>query len=227
LAFSSTRTGAEFLVVSLKKEKPRASGSTNEKAISLVEEPADEVLLTLLRESDREAIGCLFRRYARPVLNIGQRILRDFAEAEDLVQEVFLYVYRKSALFDGSRGSARSWIFQIAYTQAFMRRRHLISQRSRMSGIADNSSAIELRTSFGPEYDHSVQGLFGRNGWRKVLELLSEEQRETLRLHFFEGHTFEEIAEKLGQSYGNVRNHHYRGLEKLRKSLAENALNRR
>jgi RNA polymerase sigma-70 factor (ECF subfamily) len=96
-----------------------------------------------------------------------------------------------------------------------------------MSGIPDNSSAIELRTSFGAEYDHSVQGIFGRNGWRKVLELLSEEQRETLRLHFFEGHTFEEIAEKLRQSYGNVRNHYYRGLEKLRKSLAANALNRR
>jgi RNA polymerase sigma-70 factor (ECF subfamily) len=57
--------------------------------------------------------------------------------------------------------------------------------------------------------------------------MLSEEQRETLRLHFFEGFTFEEIAEKLGQSYSNVRNHHYRGLEKFRKYLSEGALNRR
>jgi len=56
---------------------------------------------------------------------------------------------------------------------------------------------------------------------------LTEEQQETLRLHFFEGYTFAEIAVRLGQSYSNVRNHHYRGLEKLRKYLAENPLNPR
>jgi RNA polymerase sigma-70 factor (ECF subfamily) len=71
-----------------------------------------------------------------------------------------------------------------------------------------------------------VEGLFGRNGWKKVVEELTGDQRETLRLHFFEGFTFTEIAEKLGQSYANVRNHHYRGLEKLRRHLAEGELKR-
>jgi RNA polymerase sigma-70 factor (ECF subfamily) len=79
----------------------------------------------------------------------------------------------------------------------------------------------------GAHYDHTVEGLFGRNGWRKIVEDLTEDQRETLRLHFFEGYTFTEIAEKLGQSFANVRNHHYRGLEKLRKHLAGDELNRR
>ena len=77
------------------------------------------------------------------------------------------------------------------------------------------------------EYDRTVEGLFGRNGWKKVVEDLTDDQRETFRLHFFEGHTFTEIAEKLGQSYANVRNHHYRGLEKLRRHLAESELNSR
>jgi len=72
-----------------------------------------------------------------------------------------------------------------------------------------------------------VEGLFGQNGWRQAIEALSEEQRETLRLHFFEGYTFAEIADKLGQSYANIRNHHYRGLEKLRKHLASDQLERR
>jgi RNA polymerase sigma-70 factor (ECF subfamily) len=83
------------------------------------------------------------------------------------------------------------------------------------------------RTSSGADYDQTVEGLFGRNGWRKIVDALTKEQRETLRLHFFEGCTFTEIAEKLGQSYANVRNHHYRGLEKLRKHLAEDDLSRR
>ncbi len=77
------------------------------------------------------------------------------------------------------------------------------------------------------DYDQTVEGLFGRNGWKRIAEDLTEDQRETLRLHFFEGYTFAEIAKKLGQSFANVRNHHYRGLEKLRKHLAGNELNRR
>jgi RNA polymerase sigma-70 factor (ECF subfamily) len=59
------------------------------------------------------------------------------------------------------------------------------------------------------------------------MENLTEDQQATLRLHFFEGYTFAEIAEKLGQSYANVRNHHYRGLEKLRTYVAEDKLNNR
>jgi RNA polymerase sigma-70 factor, ECF subfamily len=95
------------------------------------------------------------------------------------------------------------------------------------SVIADNLREIEPWTTSGADYDRTVEGLFGRNGWRTMLESLTEGQRETLRLHFFEGCTFAEIAERLGESYANVRNHHYRGLEKLRKQLAEDPLNRR
>jgi len=187
----------------------------------------DEALIARVLAGDREALALLFRRYARPVRNVGQRILRDKAEAEDLVQEVFLYIHRKSALFDSSKGSASSWIVQVAYTQALLRRRRLKSQGFYLSGITDKPAECDPGGDRGAHYDQTVEGLFGRNGWRTVLESLTEDQRETLRLHFFEGYTFEEIAEKLGQSYGNVRNHHYRGLEKVRKHLTDRELNRR
>ena len=148
-------------------------------------------------------------------------------EAEDLVQEVFLYIHRKSGLFDGAKGSASSWIVQVAYTQALLRRRRLKSQGFYLSGITDKRDECEQAKDKGAEYDHTVEGLFGRNGWKEIVEDLTYDQRETFRLHFFEGYTFTEIAEKLGQSYSNVRNHHYRGLEKLRRHLAEGELNRR
>src|SRR5262249_39816909 len=90
-----------------------------------MENPSDEVLTSRMQRGDREALAVLFRNYAKSIRNLGAKILRDDAEADDLVQEVFLYLHRKSALFDGSKGSARSWIFQIAYTQAFIRRRKL------------------------------------------------------------------------------------------------------
>jgi RNA polymerase sigma-70 factor (ECF subfamily) len=187
----------------------------------------DEILVALVQAGDRDALAVLFQRYAHPIRNVGKRILRDKAEADDLVQEVFLYIHRKSALFDNSKGSARSWIIQVAYTQAFLRRRELKSHGFYLSGITDKLADRHHLSDKGANYDHTVEGLFGRNGWRKIVEELTADQRETLRLHFFEGYTFAEIAEKLGQSFANVRNHHYRGLDKLRRYLADNELNRR
>jgi RNA polymerase sigma-70 factor, ECF subfamily len=192
------------------------------------EKHTDEQLLFDIAEGHAESLAILFRRHARSIRHFAKRILRMDAEADDVVQEVFMYLYKKSSIFDPAKGSARSWIFQIAYTQAFLRRRKLKASGYYASGIQDKQAeGHQLGNWGGALYDQSVEGLFGRNGWRKVLESLTEDQRETLRLHFFEGHTFEEIALKLGQSYGNVRNHHYRGLEKVRKHLAGVELNRR
>jgi RNA polymerase sigma-70 factor, ECF subfamily len=204
-----------------------ADNCVNADADATLSEADDEALIARVQNGDRDSLASLFHIYAHPVWNVGRRILRDRHEADDLVQEVFLYIHRKIALFDGSKGSARSWIFQIAYTQAFLRRRQLTARGFYRSGIPDRTPEVEPLTSLGANYDHTVEGLFGRNGWRKILDALTQEQRETLRLHFFEGYTFAEIAEKLGQSYANVRNHHYRSLEKLRKHLAEDGLNRR
>jgi len=171
----------------------------------------DEHLLCKVNRGDSEALSRLFRRYAHVVYNVGKRIIRHTGEADDLVQEVFLYIHRKSSVFDRSKGSASSWIVQVAYTQAFLRRRRLKAQGFYLSGIKDNREECSQAVDKGADYDRTVEGLFGRNGWREIVENLTNDQRETFRLHFFEGYTFEEIAEKLGQSYANVRNHHYRG----------------
>jgi RNA polymerase sigma-70 factor (ECF subfamily) len=115
----------------------------------------------------------------------------------------------------------------VAYTQAFIRRRELKGHGFYAFGVRDNSIKYDEGDGIVTDYDRTVEGLLGRNGWRKIVEDLTKDQRETLKLHFFEGYTFAEIAEKLGQSYANIRNHHYRGLEKLRKHLVQNAPNRR
>jgi RNA polymerase sigma-70 factor (ECF subfamily) len=188
----------------------------------------DEGLLALVQGGNRDALSALFRRFAHPIRNIGQRILRDRVEADDLVQEVFLYIHRKSRLFDSSKGSARSWIIQVSYTQALLRRRHLKAHGFYQSGIPDKVAECHQHSEKGgAHYDRTIEGLFGRDKWKKIVEELTEDQRQTLRLHFFEGQTFGEIAEQLGQSYSNVRNHHYRGLEKIRKHLAEDELKKR
>lgn len=194
-----------------------------ERQCGTVEQSSDEALMAMLRDGGRDAIGFLFRRHARTIRTLGKRVLRDAAEAEDLVQEVFLYIYRKCDLYDSSKGSARSWLIQIAYTQAFLRRRKLKSLGLYEAVPTENCNSHPSELA----YDHSVEALFGRNCWKAILDDLTGDQEQVLKLHFFEGYTFAEIAEKLGQTYANIRNHHYRGLEKLRKHLVENAPKRR
>jgi RNA polymerase sigma-70 factor (ECF subfamily) len=220
----SSSITARFASLPMSPEGPTDSSVTAGVPASPTESP-DEVLLARVCADGGEALAGLFRRYARLVRAVGQRVLYDNGEADDLVQEVFLYIHRKSGLFDRSKGSARSWIVQVAYTQALIRRRQLKAHGFYTSVITDKTIETDVCSSNGAHYDHTVEGLFGRNGWKKIVESLTEDQRETFRLHFFEGCTFTEIAEKLGQSYANIRHHYYRGLEKLRKHADENDLN--
>jgi len=206
--------------------RPRLSGgegvSTDQRQSI---DTTDETLIAHVQTGDRDALALLFRRYAHSIRTVGKRILRHTAEADDLVQEVFLYIHRRSELFDRSKGSARSWIFQVAYTQALVRRRELKSHGFYASVMTDKIFENGLCSLEEAHYDNSVEELFGKNGWKKIWDSLTECQRETFRLHFFEGCEFMEIAEKLGQSYVNIRHHYYRGLEKFRKHADENKLN--
>jgi len=179
-------------------------------------EPQVEDLLARVAKGDREALGCLFESYARIVRSIADRILRDSAEAEDLVQDLFLFIQRKSGIFDSSKGSARSWIVQMAYQRAIERRRYLTT-RQFYTHTDPSNRADQVVGTPTTEDDYSPTAVFGRNGLSKVLLTLSEDQRDTLRLRFFEGYTLSEISEKLGQPHGNVRHHYYRAIDKLRR----------
>jgi RNA polymerase sigma-70 factor (ECF subfamily) len=215
---------ARFLSLPVSPDRVTNSSVTTRAPASSTQ-PPDEALLATVSAGGEDALGVLFRRYARLVRTVGRRMLRDSVEADDLVQEVFLYIHRKSELFDRSKGSARSWIFQVAYTQAFMRRRQLSAHGYYASVITDNVAEDSHHSAQVAHYDNTVEGFFGRSGWKKVWDSLTEFQRETLRLHFYEGCTFAEIAERLGQSYVNIRHHYYRALEKLRKHADDNDLN--
>jgi RNA polymerase sigma-70 factor (ECF subfamily) len=181
-------------------------------------EKADEVLIAFLARGDQQALGHLFQRYARIVRSIGEHILRDHAEAEDLVQDVFLFIQRRCAIFDSSKGSGRSWIVQMAYQRAIERRRRLAVRH--FYNYQDlESAAGEVVGIPTTEDDYSPEAVFGRNGLDKLLSALSEDQRETLRLYFFEGYTLAEISAKLAQPMGTIRHHYYRGLDKLRRQM--------
>src|SRR5215467_9802305 len=91
-------------------------------------ELSDEDLLRSICGQDRNALAVLFRRYSALVRGVAYRVLRNAAEADDLLQDIFLLVHRLCATFDSSKGSARFWILQMTYRRAISRRRYLTSR---------------------------------------------------------------------------------------------------
>jgi RNA polymerase sigma-70 factor (ECF subfamily) len=194
-------------------------------SIAVNSETLDETLIIQICEGSREALAILFRRYARLVRGVSFRVLRDASEADDLVQDIFLLLHRNCHTFDRSKGPARSWILQMAYHRAISRRRYLTSRHfyTRLDLDDGASQLADPRASRG-RFEDSVAGRLGNGGLQRAFEALSENQRRTLRLHFFEGYTFGEIASELGQSAGNIRHHYFRGLDRLRKHIFDRRL---
>jgi len=197
------------LDLSEEAERRRPSGSS--------EADSDASLVDEVAQGSREALAILFRRYASLVRAVALRVLRDTAEADDLVQEIFVLLQRLCRTFDGSKAPVEFWILQMAYRRAISRRRYLNSRHF--------YTQVEL-----DEGIHAVEPPSGDSGdpigrivaeldLQKMFRSLSEDQQATLRLHFIEGYTLDEVAKMLGQSKGNVRHHSFRGLERLRKLI--------
>jgi RNA polymerase sigma-70 factor, ECF subfamily len=191
--------------------------STN--PVTQIAEISDETLLEQVRQGTKEALAILFRRHARAVHNVTYRILRNEAEADDLVQDVFIFILRKAALFNAAHSTARSWIIQVAYHRAFDRRRHLITRHFYASpGLDDAALNVPDRRYEVPFSDWCMDTVWGKEWAVRLKELLSPAQLATIELYFFEGYEFDEIASRLGQPRDNIYHHYYRALEKLRKS---------
>ena len=189
-------------------------------------DPTDETLMARICYGDREALAALFRRYARIVRGVAYRVLRDASEADDLLQDIFLLIHRLCGTFDSSRGPARFWILQMTYRRAISRRRYLTSRhfytRLDLDQAANQLRDVSAKSARpGSQIDGTLDRREALQSW---FAELSESQRQTLHLFFFEGYTFEEIAATLGQTVGNARNHYYRGLDKLRKQISAGKL---
>jgi RNA polymerase sigma-70 factor (ECF subfamily) len=187
---------------------------------------ADETLMARVCQGDLEALGSLFHRYARIVRGVAYRVLRDTSEADDLLQDIFLLVHRLCGTFDDSKGPARFWILQMTYRRAISRRRYLTSRHFYTHIDLDQAANQlgELSTESGCHDGSIEEALDRREALQNWFSELSQGQRQTLHLFFFEGYTFEEIAAKLGQTVGNARNHYYRGLDKLRRQISAGKL---
>jgi RNA polymerase sigma-70 factor (ECF subfamily) len=170
-----------------------------------------------IQARDSRALDQFYTRYTRLVFGIALRILHDKSEAEEVVQEVFFSLYQKALLFNPAKGSAKGWVVQIAFSRGRDRRAHLL-RRGFYSGTDIESlddtlqgqSDIEREVGLRIDCAHLLS----------AFEDLTEMQRKTLELFYFQGLELREISQHLNEPFGNVRHHFYRGLERLRKSPA-------
>jgi RNA polymerase sigma-70 factor, ECF subfamily len=174
---------------------------------------SDEELLEAVGDGSKEAIGVLFRLHGRVVFSVAWRILRDQSEADDLRQEVFLYLFEHAKLFDARKATALSWIIQITYHRAIDRRRYLsFRQHYKLEALDEQTVGPTVQEVLTDQLD-------GKVILDRLRGQLTSDQQQTLELHFFEGYSFREIAENTSQPVGNVRHHYYRALDRLRSNL--------
>ena len=199
----------------------RARNATASTPLTITVGAGDEELMAQVQAGHHEAVGVLFDRYSRLVLAIGLRALRDSGEAEDLVQEVFLELYEKAKSFDESKGSARTWLVQMAYRRALDRRAYL-GRRCFYNGT--ELKRLKNTLQEGSDLEEQVAARVTGERLRAAFEELSERQRTTLEMFFFEGCNLREISERRGESLENTRHSYYRGLENLRRTATALAL---
>lgn len=192
-------------------------------ATSQPEEPEerdriDGRLLQRVATGDRDAFADLYDRFSGPLFGAAQQILRDSAEAQDVVHDAFLTMWEKAATFETTRGSAFSWAVTLVRNRAIDR----VRMRRRRAELLAESMPEDLGyggDTAGSSGDESAALSDDARMVREAVAALPAEQQRALELAFFGGLTQEEIAHKLREPLGTIKARIRRGLIKLRDAL--------
>lgn len=168
---------------------------------------ADAELFSRIVSGDRDAFGLLYDRYAPILFSFCVRILRDGRDAEDVLQEVFVQVWRDARRFDPDRASLKTWLFTIARSRALDRYR---SRRSQDQKLAPGPEDFDPGSSGDPAEASLLKQYVAQS-----LSRLSENERKVLTLAYYDGYTQEEIAALLKEPLGTVKSRARSGLAKL------------
>ena len=155
-------------------------------------------------------MALLYDRYSPVVYAVALRVLSDGSAAEDILQDVFMQLWRNPQAFNASRGSLAAWLVVIA------RNRAIDQLRKRRPEV----EAAEIVISVDPKLESTAERTLAIEKVRAVLAGMSAEQRAALEMAFFEGLTHVEIAGKTGQPLGTVKTRIRSGLLAVRKAFA-------
>jgi RNA polymerase sigma factor (sigma-70 family) len=178
---------------------------------------ADLELLRRLATGDRGAVEDLYERFRRPAFALARRVLGDDTLAEDVLQDVFLSIWRDPGAFDGSRGSVASWLLAMVHHKAVDAVRREESHRRRRTRAEDDlalTAPTQTTDVADAAYERVVAGRV-----RAALHALPEAQREALTLAYYGGYTQREVAAITDTPLGTVKTRMLAGMRRLKDTL--------
>jgi RNA polymerase sigma-70 factor, ECF subfamily len=169
----------------------------------------DAATLTRIGQRDENAMEEIFRRYSGPVYSVALRVLHDTGQAEDVLQEVFLQLWRNPTAFVQDRGSLGAWLVVVARNRAI----DLLRRRKPSDSVEDVILASSVNVADEAERNVMMEKV------RRALAELPSEQRKSLERAYFEGLSHTEIASRTGDPLGTVKTRIRQALITLRKAF--------
>jgi len=181
----------------------------------------DEELMERVSHRDMTALGMIFDRFYKVVLNITWRVLRDRQEAEDLTQEIFLQIFHHAHRFDSSQETAKSAIVRYSFQRSY---NHRMSMTLRRQYDQETIAKIEEEQLEPPFSLKGIEGLTLKETkmvMHRAIALLTEKERTVLTLCYFEGLKYEEVAARLGETAESVRHLFYQATKRFMNGAIE------
>ena len=200
-------------------ERWRNSSDPVPPALSMGEGPSDVELVRRLGDADGAALAQLYQRFGRPCYSLARRICADEGLAEDVVQEVFLTLWRDPSRFDPARGGFATWLLTLIHHKAVDAVRRESTLRRRM--VAAPEAGEDWSPTPVPGADQAAMARVAAGQVRAALHRLPVEQRQVLALAYFGGHTQREIAVLTGVPLGTVKSRMFTAVQRLRSLLAD------
>ena len=169
----------------------------------------DSSLLARINTGDERAMSTLYERYSRVVYSVALRVLNDPASAEDILQEIFMQIWRNPDSFSAARGSLGGWLAVVS------RNRSIDALRRKRPTTALDDVILASSVNVATEAERNTV----MERARGVIARLPSEQRKTLEMAFFDGLTHSEIAEMTGDPLGTVKTRIRSALLTLRKAF--------
>ncbi len=185
----------------------------------MAEGPSDAELVRRLGVADGTALSQLYQRFGRPCYSLARRICADEGLAEEVVQEVFLTLWRDPSRFDPSRGGFTTWLLTLIHHKAVDAVRRDSTIRRRM--MAAPEAGENWSPTPAPDADQTAMAHVAAGQVHAALHHLPIEQRQALALAYFGGHTQREIAVLTGAPLGTVKSRMFTAVQRLRSLLTD------
>ncbi len=174
----------------------------------------EKELLVRTGEGDRDAFNELYERFSGVLYSTAYKVLNNQDDAQDVLQDVFVQIWEKASMYDGSRGKPLTWAMTMTRNKAIDRLRSK-QRRSKLNDDAERESNVH-KEEFQTDALEEVCGMERGEVVRNAVLQLSREQRQAIEMAFFGGLTQNEIADALSEPLGTIKARIRRGMMKLK-----------